>query len=1082
VAGLPIDPSGAEVVEPQKSTVTQSNVQPVERPGSALPLPARGEGWGETGRSLRSPLTGESEFDSLSPTGGEGQGEGAGSRVVYGGVAVGLPGSFKDAFRDDNFDQLFEGRNQIERLTDVERQKLVELRISKVVKSEQGASIVELRSLEEVIQLAGKLGRLDLAAGYEVDEKELLTMSRSVAHAVAAGYEALRDAQIPLVREWVRTASGRTLPERWALPQEMQAGTGVIFANGFPLMEPVIAEVSRHLSRTLGGRARDAIRGFYEELIPRVSHPESRRLLTDWFALNYARLCASPDETEVYRFNHQFMNQLSCQANNRLARCVNARGPNFQLNAACSSTPTAILLSEEMIRSGRVQRMIVVGADDPSSEASLPYVGAGFLSTGACSSAGDVYEAAVPFDRRRNGMIMGAGAVGIVVEAAEECSRRGVAPVCELLGTHAFNAAAHPSQLDVPRYADELELFIRQMEARHGLSRAALAADLVYFSHEPYTPPRGGCSEAEATALRHVFGDRCGEIEVTNTKGMTGHTMGAALEDAAAAKALQHGRVPPVVNHREADPALAGLKLSRGGRRDLGHALRMAAGFGSQGNYLLLRRAARGEDRIEDPAAYRSWLSRVSGLAAPALALHGRRLVIEDAQPGTVLANRPSLDRARTGTPPTAPTAAPIDAPKVPVASSTPSTPRLPSPVVPPTVECAGTSQAAVSERVLDAVAAITGYQRSMLDLDMELEADLGIDTVKQATVLATLAEELGVGDLGEVRLFDYPTLRGLVGLFTGRHAGVPAAGQPAAVAGAPSAAPPAPPAEMVPGVDELIRAVVAQVTGYQPSMIEPSMELEADLGVDTVKQATILAMLGERFGVAPEAEFRISEFPTVNHLIAHFQRSAKGAAPIVTHEAPVPARAPAASPIAPAPVALRQEPRGQDRQPAPVASAGRASSDPVGVSHRLMALLRTPRIRARCWSSISPWTATSGSTLRRGRSCARLASRPSTSPPTGGCRPTRGWTRWPWRSLARGAPRRRARRSRRWSWRGRCACWSRRLCPQGPSRWQGNGSGSGAMTLGACRPAPRPWRTGPARCTLGASQPRARPRRRWRP
>jgi len=892
VAGLPVDPSGAEVVEPH-----------------------------------------EPKSQSVMVTAASAAGEGR--RVVYGGVAVGLPGSFKDAFRDDNFDQLFEGRNQIERLTDAERRRLLELRVSKVVKSEQGASIVELRSLEEVIQLAGKLGRLDLAAGYQVDEKELLTMSRSVAHAVAAGYEALRDAQIPLVREWVRTASGRTLPERWALPQEMQAGTGVIFANGFPLMEPVIAEVSRHLSRTLGSRARDAIRDFYEELIPRVSHAESRRLLTDWFALNYARLCASPDEAEVYRFNHQFMTQLSCQANNRLARCVNARGPNFQLNAACSSTPTAVLLSEELIRSGRVQRMIVVGADDPSSEASLPYVGAGFLSTGACSSEGDVYEAAVPFDRRRNGMIMGAGAVGIVVEAAEECARRGVAPVCELLGTHAFNAAAHPSQLDVPRYADELELFIRQMEARHGLSRATLAADLAYFSHEPYTPPRGGCSEAEATALRHVFGDRCGEIEVTNTKGMTGHTMGAALEDAAAAKALQHGRVPPVVNHREVDPALAGLKLSRGGRRDLGHALRMAAGFGSQGNYLLLRRAARGEDRIQDPATYRAWLSRVSGLPAPVLAHHGRTLVIEDAQPGAVLANRPSLDRARTGTPPSAPTPALIELPKAPSASLTP---KLPSLAAPPTGERADASEASVRERVLDAVAAITGYQRSMLDLDMELEADLGIDTVKQATVLATLAEELGVGDLGEVRLFDYPTLRGLVGLFTGKHAGA------APVAEAPSEAPPASRdepapgrAETAPGIDEQVRAVVAQVTGYQPSMIEPNMELEADLGVDTVKQATILAMLGERFGVAPEAEFRISEFPTVNHLIAHFQRGAKGAAPVYPRDAPVPVSAPAAGPTAPAPAPA---PPGQDLPPVPMAASGRASSDRIDVSHRLLALL----------------------------------------------------------------------------------------------------------------------------------------------
>jgi acyl transferase domain-containing protein/short-subunit dehydrogenase len=906
VAGLPVEPGAAEVVEPAPA-------RPVNEPepgGPPAPEPRHDP------RDLR---------------------------VVYSGVAAGLPGSFKDAFRDDNFDQLFEGRNLIERLTDAERQRLLDLRVSKVVKREQGAAIVELQSLDEVIQLAGKLGRLDLAAGYLAEEKDLVTMSSCVAHAVAAGYEALRDAHIPLVREYVRTASGRTLPDRWALPQELQADTGVIFANGFPMVDPIIAEVSRALAATLGNRAQGAIRDFYESLLPRVTHPESRKLLTDWFTLHYARLGAAPGEAEVYRFNHQLMTQLSCQANNRLARAVGARGPNFQLNAACSSTCTAVLLAEELIRGGRAGRVIVIGADDPTSASALPYLGAGFLSTGACTSAADLYEAAVPFDRRRNGMIMGAGAVGIVVEAADACARRGVAPVCELLGTHAFNTAGHPSSLDVPRYADELERFVSRMEARHGLDRAALAGDLVYFSHEPYTPPRGGCSAAEAAALRHVFGERHGAIEVTNTKGMTGHTMGASLEDAVAARALQHGRVPPVVNHREPDPALAGLRLSTGGRRDFGHALRMAAGFGAQGNYLLLRRAARGERRIEDAAAHRAWLSRISGLAEPEAIHLGRVLALKDAQPGTVMADRPALEQRP----------APVEPAPAARAESKGERQVVPGDELPPA--------AAVRERVLDVVAGITGYQRAVLDLDMELEADLGVDTVKQATVLATLAESLGKADLQEVRLSDYPTIRKLVELFArgaaGPDRGSPARPEPeepgsarrrgegearaipdpppvlsvaaaaavgrgvegrsaqaasdaglARAARAPSpvvlpVAAPAPRPAADPTVSDVVRTVVAEITGYQVSIVEPSMELEADLGVDTVKQATILATLAERFRLQQEIEFRIADFPTVGHLIEFF--GARKAPPPVRPppaEAPAPEDAPFAATPAAAP------------------------------------------------------------------------------------------------------------------------------------------------------------------------------------
>ncbi len=93
--------------------------------------------------------------------------------------------------------------------------------------------------------------------------------------------------------------------------------------------------------------------------------------------------------------------------------------------------------------------MLVVGADDPTSKTNFPVLGAGFLCTGAATNEGDLYKAAIPFDRRRNGMIVGAGAVGIVMETREEVDRRGVAPICEVLGTHAFNTAKHISQIDV---------------------------------------------------------------------------------------------------------------------------------------------------------------------------------------------------------------------------------------------------------------------------------------------------------------------------------------------------------------------------------------------------------------------------------------------------------------------------------------------------------------------------------------------------------------------------------------------------------------------------------------------------------
>ncbi|HEX7510495.1 MAG TPA: beta-ketoacyl synthase N-terminal-like domain-containing protein, partial [Chitinivibrionales bacterium] len=474
-------------------------------------------------------------------------------------------------------------------------------------------------------------------------------MSSAIAHAVAAGYEALRDAHIPLIHEYSQTTSGSYLPDKWALPQEMQNETGIIFANGFPMVDPIISEVSRHISYKFGNRIQEEIFDFYDTLIPKITDKASRKILSDWFALNFNRLSPRPCEEDVYTFNHQLMNQISSQANNRLAHYINARGTNFQINAACSSTSTAVTLAEDLIRSGRVKRMIVIGADDVSSETSLPYIGAGFLSTGACSNEPDLYEAAVPFDKRRNGMVMGAGAIGIIVEARSECEKRGVIPICKLLGTHSFNTAGHASQLDVARYAAELEVFIEKIEKTHGIKRQEMAEQLLYMSHETYTPARGGCSESEAVSLRHVFGENFRKIEISNTKGMTGHTMGAAIEDVVAAKALQYSKMPPVVNHKVHDPILEGLKLSLGGDHHCIYALRMAAGFGSQGNYILLRQIAKMDNRMGNGQKFTQWLSCVSGVDTPEIEYRGRILAVKDGKTGAIIANRPRVDAQHPG-------------------------------------------------------------------------------------------------------------------------------------------------------------------------------------------------------------------------------------------------------------------------------------------------------------------------------------------------------------------------------------------------------------------------------------------------
>ena len=109
-----------------------------------------------------------------------------------------------------------------------------------------------------------------------------------------------------------------------------------------------------------------------------------------------------------------------------------------------------------------------------------------------------------------------------------------------------------------------------------------MAPQMAFISHETYTPARGGSAAAEVFALRNTFGAAADEIVVCNTKGFTGHPMGAGVEDVIAVKILEYGIVPPVPNYKEVDPDLGTLNLSRGGRYPVQYALHLAAGFGSQ--------------------------------------------------------------------------------------------------------------------------------------------------------------------------------------------------------------------------------------------------------------------------------------------------------------------------------------------------------------------------------------------------------------------------------------------------------------------------------------------------------------------
>ncbi|GAB3888609.1 hypothetical protein GCM10029964_056580 [Kibdelosporangium lantanae] len=140
-----------------------------------------------------------------------------------------------------------------------------------------------------------------------------------------------------------------------------------------------------------------------------------------------------------------------------------------------------------------------------------------------------------------------------------------------------------------------------------------------------------------------------------------------------------------------------------------------------------------------------------------------------------------------------------------------------------------------------------------MLALDLDLEADLGVDTVKQAEVFAAIRERFGIERDETLRLRDYPTLDHVIG-FVRERTGLPVE--------APTAQP------TTDDVTATILALVAEKTGYPSDMLALDLDLEADLGVDTVKQAEVFAAIRERFGIQRDETLRLRDYPTLDHVI----------------------------------------------------------------------------------------------------------------------------------------------------------------------------------------------------------------------
>jgi 3-oxoacyl-(acyl-carrier-protein) synthase len=507
---------------------------------------------------------------------------------VITGTAAGLPGG-EFVFESDNMEKLIQGKQCITPVSGSDKMAMLEKNVVQVKKLKDGSTKREPVDTEaDVIKLAAQLGTFNLTTSYGVPAGLAQTMDVAAQVAVAAGLEALKDAGL---------VSGKSDdPAEWKLPEQYRDSTGVVYASSFPAMDAAVGEVMRYLqSKTVG--AADTTR-LVSALRSRLLRASPDRELSDDDEAAFSRLVARAKETDglgeeqkPYEFDRKFLFRVLVLGNAQLAQVAGCRGPNTQTNAACAGTTQAIAMAQDMLISGRAQRVVVVAGDNASGETLLPWLGSGFRALGAASTKSAVEDAALPFDKRRSGLLLGAGGIGMVLETEiSTIERQRLSPYpfevkARLLATQYSNSAFHGAALDRKHIGSELKRFLTDIELVHGICKAEIATHGVYFSHETCThaSDASSCSGNEVAALRTAFGDDLvSKLLILNTKGFTGHPMGVSFEDVTAVEVLMRQTVPPVPNYKEKDEYLGDLNISKGGPYACRYALRFAAGFGSQ--------------------------------------------------------------------------------------------------------------------------------------------------------------------------------------------------------------------------------------------------------------------------------------------------------------------------------------------------------------------------------------------------------------------------------------------------------------------------------------------------------------------
>lgn len=285
------------------------------------------------------------------------------------------------------------------------------------------------------------------------------------------------------------------------------------------------------------------------------------------------------------RFNPFFIPKMIADiASGHISIKYGFRGPNFTTVSACASSTNAIVDAFNYIRLGKADVIVTGGSEAAVNEAGV----GGFNALKALSQNNENYsKASRPFDRERDGFVLGEGSGALILEEYEHAKARGARIYCEVAGG-GLSADAYHMTAPHPEGLGALNVM------RNALLDAEMQpADIDYINVHGTSTPLGDV--AEAKAIRSVFGEHAYALNISSTKSMTGHLLGAAgaIEAIASILAIYNGAIPPTINHENEDPELdnaLNFTFNKVQYREVRAALSNTFGFGGHNTSAIFKK------------------------------------------------------------------------------------------------------------------------------------------------------------------------------------------------------------------------------------------------------------------------------------------------------------------------------------------------------------------------------------------------------------------------------------------------------------------------------------------------------------